>query len=340
MNIRYCPSTLKEGYNDFSPAALRKLFGGKKVSCFLKINSPEADNLVAERFRVNRERLSISGAQIKQSLRLDNRQLKLTAANEQGEFILKPVPYHENFENTEELPANEHLTMQIANQVFGINTAANGLVFFENNEPAYITRRFDIAGNGDKISQEDFSVLMGFSHKKNGNAFRYEGSYEDAANAMKKFVPAYAVESEKYFSRIIFNYLFSNGDAHLKNFSIQRLSTGDHILSPAYDLVNTRLHIKNDSPMALKDGLFSNDYYTDSFQKLGFYAYDDFFEFGVRIGLVEKRIIKTLSLFRNLDPLVIELIEHSYLSEESKRVYKEMYLDRLKALNNSYKGAI
>lgn len=339
-NIKYCPSTLKEGYEDFSPAALKKLFGGKKVSCFLRINSPEEDNIIAERFRENRVRLSISGAQIKQSLLLDKKELKLTEPNEHGEFILKPVPYHENFENTDELPANEHLTMQVANQVYDINTAANGLVFFENGEPAYLTRRFDIGSEGNKISQEDFSVLMGYSYRINGNAFRYEGSYEDVASAMKTYVPAYAVESERFFARVVFNYLFSNGDAHLKNFSIQRLNSGDHILSPAYDLVNTRLHIKNDSSMALKDGLFSNDYYTDSFQKLGFYAYDDFYEFGVKIGLVEKRVIKALTLFRTLNPIVIELIDHSYLSEESKVVYKEMYLDRLKALNNSYKGAV
>ena len=181
---------------------------------------------------------------------------------------------------------------------------------------------------------------MEVSRHTNRNAFRYEGSYEDMAYTMKAFVPAYSIESEKFFSRLIFNYLFSNGDAHLKNFSIQRINTGDHILSPAYDLVNTRLHIKNDSAMALKDGLFSNDYYTDSFQKLGFYAYDDFFEFGVRIGIVEKRVIKALNLFRTHSPLVNELIEHSFLSEGSKKLYKEMYSDRLRALNNSYKGAI
>jgi serine/threonine-protein kinase HipA len=33
--------------------------------------------------------------------------------------------------------------MQIASQVYNIPTAANGLCFFQNDEPAYITRRFD-----------------------------------------------------------------------------------------------------------------------------------------------------------------------------------------------------
>lgn len=39
---------------------------------------------------------------------------------------------------------------------------------------------------------------------------------------MKKYVSAYLIEIEKYFRVIVLNYLFSNGDAHLKNFSLYR----------------------------------------------------------------------------------------------------------------------
>jgi serine/threonine-protein kinase HipA len=42
------------------------------------------------------------------------------------------------------MPANEHLTMQIARQVYGIETAENALIFFKNGAQAYITRRFDV----------------------------------------------------------------------------------------------------------------------------------------------------------------------------------------------------
>jgi hypothetical protein len=40
--------------------------------------------------------------------------------------ILKPIPA-EWLERVEEIPANEHVTMQIANQIFGIKTAACGM---------------------------------------------------------------------------------------------------------------------------------------------------------------------------------------------------------------------
>ncbi|SFN87223.1 HipA-like C-terminal domain-containing protein [Salegentibacter flavus] len=48
--------------------------------------------------------------------------------------------------------------------------------------------------------------------------------------------------------------MFSNGDAHLKNFAILETPMGDHWLSPAYDLLNTRIHV-DDSDFALEEGL-------------------------------------------------------------------------------------
>lgn len=52
--------------------------------------------------------------------------------------------------------------MQIASQVYGIETAGNALCFFEDDKPAYITRRFDVHSGG-KYKQEDFAALLGWS---------------------------------------------------------------------------------------------------------------------------------------------------------------------------------
>ena len=38
VEIKYCPSTLAEGYNTYSPQAVKRLFDGKKVSPFLDFN--------------------------------------------------------------------------------------------------------------------------------------------------------------------------------------------------------------------------------------------------------------------------------------------------------------
>ncbi len=151
---------------------------------------------------------------------------------------------------------------------------------------------------------------------------------------------AYAVENEKFFERIVFNYLFSNGDAHLKNFSLQQTASGDYLLSPAYDLIDTTIHIPTDSFFALTDGLFSDNHYTESFKVLGYYAYDDFLDFGLRIGMLENRIKNVLDKYRSLNQKVLLLIQHSFLTEPVKQLYLKHYMDRLKMLNNSFSQII
>lgn len=338
--IKYCPCTLAEGFNTYSPAGLRLLFNRKKISHVLDFNAPKIDADVAEKLRQNSKTISISGAQFKQSLVAENNKLRLTEPGEPGQFILKPIPVRPPFGNEEELPANEHLTMQIARQVYSINTAECALVFFKNGEPAYITRRFDYAANGTKIAQEDFASIAGKSKEKDGDNYRNSGSYEDIAKAMKEYVAAYAVEIEKYFERIIFNYLFGNGDAHLKNFSLQQTQSGDYLLSPAYDLINTSIHIPADSFFALEDGLFSDDYETESFRILGFYAYDDFYEFGLRIGMLENRVKHLLNKYRNKNNQTLFLTQCSFLTQPIKERYINHYTDRLKMLNNSFSELI
>ena len=75
------------------------------------------------------------------------------------------------------MPANEHLSMQIARQVFGIETAENCLVFFKNGDPAYITKRFDVQEDGTKWAIEDFASLAGRTPQTHGTDFKYSGSY-------------------------------------------------------------------------------------------------------------------------------------------------------------------
>ncbi|MCG9912438.1 MAG: HipA domain-containing protein [Flavobacteriales bacterium] len=334
--IKYCPCTLSEGFDTYSPAGLRLLFNRKKVSHILAFNTPKIDEEVAEKLRQNSKNISISGAQFKQSLVLENNKLRLTEPGEPGQYILKPIPFRPPFGKEDELPANEHLTMQIAKQVYGIVTAECALVFFKNGEPAYITKRFDYAKNGTKIAQEDFASITGKSKEKDGENYRSTGSYEDIAQHMKKYVAAYAVEIEKYFEQIIFNYLFSNGDAHLKNFSLQQTQRGDYLLSPAYDLIDTSIHIPTDSFFALENGLFSNDYETESFKSLGFYAYDDFYDFGLRIGMLENRVKNLLDKYRTKNNRTLNLIQYSFLSLPTKELYTNHYLNRLNMLNNSF----
>ena len=140
--IKYCPGTLAEGFSTYSPSCLRNLFSGKKVNHVLPYEQPQQSEEVAEQFMENRKRISISGVQEKLSFLLEKNVLRLTKEGEQGTYILKPIP--RDLKKVDQVPANEHLTMQIAKQVYGLNTAENAMIFFKNGSPAYITKRFDV----------------------------------------------------------------------------------------------------------------------------------------------------------------------------------------------------
>src|SRR5450631_882834 len=141
QELKYCPGTLAEGYDTYSPAFLRRMFHGRKVSHILPYDAPQKNEEDAEKFMENRKRISISGVQEKLSLLLEKNQLRLTDEGEQGTYILKPIP--RDLKKVDQVPANEHLTMQLASQVYDIQTADNGMIFFKDGSPAYITRRFD-----------------------------------------------------------------------------------------------------------------------------------------------------------------------------------------------------
>ncbi len=320
--IHYCPGTLAEGFETYSPGCLRSMFGGKKVSHVLPYEPPQLNAEVESQFIENRKHISISGVQEKLSMILEKNVLRLTKEGEQGTYILKPIP--RDLKNVEQVPANEHLTMQIAKQVYRINTAENALIFFKNGSPAYITKRFDVRAEGKKWAKEDFATLAGKTTENAGANFKYDSSYEEIGLYLQRFVPAWKVEIEKYFSLVVFNFLFSNGDAHLKNFSLLENSQGDYLLSPAYDLVNTRIHIA-DSDFALQKGLFADSFQSSAYKKNNRPGKEDFLEFGKRIGVTRRRIERLLQPFLEKQLLVETLLSRSFLNDVCKRAYVLMY---------------
>ena len=320
--LKYCPGTLAEGFNTYSPGCLRNLFSGKKVNHILPYEPPQQNEEVAEAFLENRKRISISGVQEKLSLILDKNRLRLTKEGEKGTYILKPIP--RDAKKVNQVPANEHLTMQIAKQVYGINTAENAIIFFKNGTPAYITKRFDVKPDGTKWGKEDFASLAGKTKDNAGADFKYEYSYEEIGLLMKEFAPAWRVEIEKYFSLVLFNFLFSNGDAHLKNFSLLESSKGDYLLSPAYDLLNTRMHV-SDTDFALNKGLFADNFKSAVYTNSGHPCKSDFIEFARRIGVTESRVEKIILPYLEKQKMVDLLVNRSFLDDANKRGYLLMY---------------
>ncbi|MFO7446076.1 MAG: HipA domain-containing protein [Ignavibacteriaceae bacterium] len=161
-----------------------------------------------------------------------------------------------------------------------------------------------------------------------GKNYKYDFSYEEIAGLIKQYVGAYAIEIERYFKIIIFDYLFSNGDSHLKNFSLFRNEEyGDYLLTPFYDLLNTSIHVPGESDLALD--LFKDDFVTEAFKAGLKHTRSDFFEFAGRIGINEKRFDMIYNSMLDKTEDMKELVNKSFLKEELKKEYVVSYNKKL-----------
>jgi len=320
--IENCPGTLAEGFDTYSRTCLNRVFQGKKVHHVLPYDSPASNPETDELFEENRKRLSISGVQEKLSVILEKNKLRLINEGERGTYILKPSPAAGK--KPDQMPANEHLTMQIARQIYGINTAENALIFFRNGASAYITKRFDIDKDGNKRAQEDFASLAGRTPQNQGEHYKYLGNYLELFQIMQTNVPAYKIEAPQLLKILMFNYLFANGDAHFKNFSLRETSMGDFRLSPTYDLLNSRIHIE-DRDFALEDGLLPRNLAQGKISR-------QFAIVAKQAKINEKSFTDILTLMLSQSHLVEKMTFSSFLNDGTKRNYWQSYQGRLKQL--------
>ena len=326
VEIKYCPSTLAEGYNTYSPQAVKRLFDGKKVSPFLgfNINELKQSDVIVRAM----QRISVSGVQEKFSGLIDQHSIRIAESNERSTYILKPAPWDETIATRKQIPANEHVTMQIARQVYGIVTAENGLCFTKDGQTVYITKRFDILPDGTKTEMEDFASLVGRNEQTDGTYFKYSGCYEDIAKCIRKRIPAWMVDMERFYELVVFNYIYANGDDHLKNFSVIRQG-GDYRLAPAYDLLNTSLHVNGDD-FGLDGGLSPDIEKSDVFDRTGHPCRLDFERFGAQIGLTDARIKRVLDKYMLIPELTTKLVGNSFLNDKMKRTYLRIVNERVK----------
>lgn len=141
------------------------------------------------------------------------------------------------------LTVNEYVCMKCAEHC-GLNTPK---VWLSDDLQHYVVERFDTDELGNKIGIEDFATLMG----RTGDQ-KYQGTYENVLKVVKLNTGSME-QVEEAFKLVAFNCLIGNGDAHLKNFSLQYLPDLTRIeLSPVYDVTHTLIYPTIDNDMALK----------------------------------------------------------------------------------------
>jgi serine/threonine-protein kinase HipA len=211
---------------------------------------------VSQKAQQTTGKLSISGVQPKLSMQLDKKNNTLISVFKGGEYILKPQTIA--FAN---VPENEQCCMDIA-AGFGIDIPPHCLLPLKDNSLAYIVKRFD-RELGVKIHQEDFSQILGID--------KYDGSVEKIGRTLKEISTASAYDVQLFFERVVLNFIIGNGDAHLKNYSIAHKDQETIRLTPAYDIVCSKLVIQNEEDSALSINGRRNGLKREDFDKLADY---------------------------------------------------------------------
>lgn len=304
----FCYGKLNENETDFHPACSAKIFGTRK-NPIIDFNSGDLEKLAA--IAINRS-LAIPGVQKKLSLELEKSRKgsRLTIVGVMGNYILKP-----STKDYFELPENEDLTMHLA-AIAGIETAKHSLIKFHNGEIAYITKRFDRHGS-EKISVEDMNQISG-----NLTSDKYMGSVEKVAKLIQNLCTHNMLEVIKFYRLIVFSFLTGNSDMHLKNYSLIKDNEGHVKLSPAYDLLSTKLALpkdKEDSALTI-NGKKRN------------FRLNDFYVAAETMRISEKVRDKILFDLKNKIPVMMMFIEKSFLSEKSKSDYTKIVSDKAKIL--------
>ena len=250
-------------------------------------------------------KLSISGVQPKLSMKLDKKNNSLISVAEGGEYILKPQTAA--FPN---IPENEQCCMDIAAE-FKINVPPHCLLPLKDGSWAYIVKRFD-REFGAKIHQEEFFQILEARDK-------YRGSVEQIGCKIKEICTAPGYDAQLFFERVGFNFIIGNGDAHLKNYAVAYKDNQTIRLTPAYDIVCSKLVIPDEEDSALtingkKDGLKRDD-----FDKLAEYL-------NVPIRIRYEKFEKSLAVME-------AVIKNSEIKKESQGRFIGIIKDRLSRMN-------
>ena len=194
------------------------------------------------------KKFSLAGVGMKLSMAQKGGRFVLPVKDELGKWILKfPDPEYAR------IPANEDAMMTLAGMC-GIEVpehhlvhrdeidASLGHLWKSSEDVAYVVRRFDRDGSGGRIHIEDFAQVRGIP---SGDSEKYQGSFETVGALCYR---DYDLEALRQWARrIAFNLAIGNGDAHLKNWSLIYPDGRRPTLSPAYDLVSTAIHMRDEN---------------------------------------------------------------------------------------------
>lgn len=198
-------------------------------------------------------RFSLAGVALKFSMLAEYDRLTLPATGVGGDWIVKlPDRVYPD------VPRNEFTMMTLAGAA-GIDVpevrlvhrdAMNGLpagIWPDHEDWAYAVRRFDRTPGRDLVHIEDLAQVRNVYPDD-----KYTGNYESVGALLFRSHDTGSLQ--EFVRRLVFTVLISNGDAHLKNWSLRYADPRVPTIAPAYDLVSTRFYMGDDEELGLKFG--------------------------------------------------------------------------------------
>lgn len=303
----YCYEPLGEEISESHSTCSGKMFGTP--------NPPELpyseDQMLQLAEKVIKSQTTVTGVQPKLSLHLERLSKKgepqrFTIVGLWGGYILKPPTKQYRY-----LPELEDLTMHLAG-ISGIDVVPHSLIRLSSWELAYITRRID-RKNDLKIHMEDMCQLTESLTEQ-----KYNGSYEQIGKAIVKYSTNPGLDLINYFEQILFSFLTGNADMHLKNFSLIDNPDMGFILSPAYDMVASKLVVEDDEEEL---ALTLNGKKKKIRKK-------DFLEAINRFNIDDKAIANMFNKFKSSKDKWDSFIDISFLPDEMKNSYHDLIRER------------
>ena len=230
-----CYDELEADSGDIHARCARRLYGKGPIPQ-LDVSLDQVQTLAEQAVRA---RITVPGAQAKLSLGLagggsTRAPRRLTLVDAPAGYILKPPSPDFPF-----LPELEDLSMHLT-RLAGIPCVPHGLVRLASGEFAYLTRRID-RQNGTKLHMEDMGQLGGKPTEA-----KYRGSHEQVARLLQRFSAQPGLDLIRLYEQVHVAFLLGNSDLHLKNLSLLKDPQRSWLLSPAYDMVATRLVLETD----------------------------------------------------------------------------------------------
>jgi serine/threonine-protein kinase HipA len=218
-----------------------------------------------------KKHFSLAGVQMKFSMREKDGRYQIAETGALGDWIIKtPSTTHKH------VPLNEFTAMRLAD-LAGVTIPDIRLVEMDkleqlpainlpNEDYAFAIRRFD-REDGKRIHMEDFAqILVKYPQDKYRSA-----NYQQIGKILFNYTEDSLGDVQQFARRLLVNILVANGDAHLKNWSVIYPDTVTPTLSPAYDIVTTRVYMGDEWEFALNLGK-DKDWYGASMEQFEYWA--------------------------------------------------------------------